>query len=75
MYFSSDVPIELNFKLQKPLPAHIYLYMYDVRKCRSNTTIHNLSNNICGVSVLRKLEDKKINKKCFEDERKSTASQ
>jgi hypothetical protein len=34
-----------------------------------NNTTQSLSNNICGVSVLRKLEDKK-NKKCFEDERK-----
>jgi hypothetical protein len=46
--------------------------MYDVRKMQKqhNNTTQSLSNNICGVSVLRKLEDKK-NKKCFEDERKS----
>lgn len=34
----------------------------------TQTTTQNLSNNICGVSVLRKLEDKR--KKCFENERK-----
>jgi hypothetical protein len=34
------------------LPALIYLYMYDVRKCRSNTTIqHNLSATTSAVWV------------------------
>jgi hypothetical protein len=37
--------------------------MYDVRKMQKqhNNTTQSLSNNICGVSVLRKLEDKNKN--------------
>jgi hypothetical protein len=55
IYWCISVPmfrLNLQQKLQQPVPAHIYLYMYDVRKCRSNTTIqHNLSATTSAVWV------------------------